>query len=145
MTDRPAEPFYLDVLTRKHEAYSYDESESSIVEVEHQGRIIRLIVPEYSLPRVLPGPAAIEGDVLFLIGKQLSTSRMKTEASLEGVTASWLSLSASRIATTPTRPSSGIPSTTVRSSISRNLSVEPCGLDDTASCSTEIRTRENLE
>ena len=70
MTDRLAKPFYLDVLTRKHEAYPYDESESSVVEVDHQGRTIRLIVSEYRLPASFR-VSAIEGDVLFLIGKQL--------------------------------------------------------------------------
>ena len=70
VTDRPAKPFYLDVLTRKHEAYPYDESESSIVEVEHQGRTIRLIASQYRLPASFR-VGAIEGDVLCLIGKQL--------------------------------------------------------------------------
>ena len=70
MTDHPAKPFYLDVLTRKHEAYPYDESESTVVEVEHQGRTIRLIGSDCVLPASFR-VGSIEGDVLFLIGKQL--------------------------------------------------------------------------
>ena len=70
MAERPTKAFYLDVLTRKHEAFPYDESESNAVEVEHQGRTICLLVPEYRLPASFR-VGAIEGDVLFLLGKQL--------------------------------------------------------------------------
>ncbi len=70
MSDRPTKPFYLDVLTRKHEAYPYDDSEVSVVRVEHEGRSIDLLVPKYRLPASFH-VRSLGGNVLFLIGKQL--------------------------------------------------------------------------
>ena len=119
MTDRPAEPFYLDVLTRKHEAYPYDESESSIVEVEHQGRTLRFIVSEYRLPASFR-VSAIEGDVLFLIGKQLDFEDEDGDVIEGGDGVLVVALRVKDRDETPTRPSFGIHSSTGRLSISRN-------------------------
>jgi hypothetical protein len=70
MDRHPAKPFYLDRLTRKHEAYPYGERDAQLVEVEHRGRTFRLLMPRYS-PPVAYRVSAAEGDFLFLIGEQL--------------------------------------------------------------------------
>jgi hypothetical protein len=70
MTVRPAKPFYFDVLARKHESYVYDEADASIVEVEHEGRSIKLLTLRHRLP-VSFRVTASQGDVLFLLGEEL--------------------------------------------------------------------------
>jgi hypothetical protein len=70
MTERPARPFWLDDLQRKHEAYHYGENETRIVEVEHEGRSLRILTPE-TVPLTSVNSVASVGDLLFLIGEQL--------------------------------------------------------------------------
>jgi hypothetical protein len=70
MSDRAARPFYLDELTRKHESYVYGEADSAVVEIEHAGRLIRLLMPRYRLP-VKFLHISTEGDLIFAMGTQL--------------------------------------------------------------------------
>jgi hypothetical protein len=67
---RPAKPFYLDEFTRKHESYVYGESAASVLEIEHEGRFVRLLMPHEPLP-VRFRVSSIKGDFLFAIGDQL--------------------------------------------------------------------------
>jgi hypothetical protein len=68
--ERAIESFYFDELTRKHESYVYDELKSAIVEIDHLGRSLRLLMPSHRLP-VAFLHSSIQGDLLFAIGKQL--------------------------------------------------------------------------
>lgn len=62
-------PYWVDEFERKHEAYSYDDPASKIVEVAHDGRTLRLIVPQYMPPFCIREVLA-DGRLLLLIGER---------------------------------------------------------------------------
>jgi hypothetical protein len=71
-SERPAKPFYFDELTRKHESYAYDESDSFDLKIDHEGRPLHLLMPYKPLPvsfRII----SIEGDYFFAIGDVLDS------------------------------------------------------------------------
>ena len=70
MSTQSPKRYWIDDLGRKHEAYHYDDAGARIVTVEHEGRSLRLLVPE-SVPLTAIRVTASVGDLLFLIGEQL--------------------------------------------------------------------------
>ena len=64
----PDEPYWVDELDRKHEAYRYGDSRAQAVTVEHEGRALQVLMPEYAPPTTLKVTASA-GDFLFLLGE----------------------------------------------------------------------------
>jgi len=62
-------PYWIDELTRKHEGYAYGDSKAHVRTIEHEGRSLRLLVPEYTPPIDLKVTASV-GELLFLLGEQ---------------------------------------------------------------------------
>lgn len=63
-------PYWLDELGRKHEYWPYDDSNSTIVAIDHDGRTIDLIMHKYASPfRVIS--VGFAGDLMFLLAEQL--------------------------------------------------------------------------
>jgi hypothetical protein len=63
-------PYWVDELRRKHEGYPYEDTSSRTLKVEHEGRSLQLLMPEYMPPTTVK-VAASTGDLLFLMGEQL--------------------------------------------------------------------------
>ncbi len=63
-------PYWVDELSRKHEGYGYGDSNARTITVEHEGRSLQLLMPEYALPTEVKSVAS-SGDLLFLMGRQL--------------------------------------------------------------------------
>jgi hypothetical protein len=58
---------WIDCLSEKHECWSYDNP--AVVEVPHNGRVLRVLMPDY-LTDIRPRVTAESGELLFLLGKQ---------------------------------------------------------------------------
>lgn len=63
-------PYWVDDLGRKHECWPYDESDSTIVKIDHDGRTIDLIVYDHSHP-FKPITVGFAGDLMFVLAEQL--------------------------------------------------------------------------
>jgi hypothetical protein len=70
MPAQPTKPYWIDVLGRKHEGYPFGDADARTVTVEHEGRTLRLLMPEYT-PLTAVRATATSGDLLFLLGEQL--------------------------------------------------------------------------
>lgn len=66
-------PFWLDELRRKHECWPYDESDSTTVAIDHDGRAINLIMHDHAPPfRAIS--VGFAGDLMFVLAEQLEES-----------------------------------------------------------------------
>lgn len=70
MVPDPTKPYWVDDLRRKHEAYWYGDSRARAVTVEHEGRSLEILTPEF-VPRTAIRVTASAGDLLFLVGMTL--------------------------------------------------------------------------
>ncbi len=63
-------PYWLDELGRKHEYWPYDDSNSTVVAIDHDGRTIDLVMHKYASPfRVIS--VGFAGDLMFVLAEQL--------------------------------------------------------------------------
>src|SRR5690348_5973677 len=69
MTIRSPKAYWVDELMRKHEGYPYDDSDARALTVEHEGRFLRLLMPD-CMPPIDVRVMASTGDLLFLLGEQ---------------------------------------------------------------------------
>lgn len=70
MNERNVKPFWVDDLQRKHEGYFYGEDNAQVLTLVHEGRSLRLLMPEYVPPTSIKLMASA-GRLLFLLGIQL--------------------------------------------------------------------------
>jgi hypothetical protein len=69
MPTAPSKPYWIDEFDGRHEAYSYDDSRTQVITLEHEGRSIRLVMPDSVRPTSVKVTASV-GSLLFLIGEQ---------------------------------------------------------------------------
>ena len=70
MPNQPLTPYWIDEQDGRQEGYHYGEAYARSLVFEYDGRSIRLIVPELTVPTAVR-VAAATGDLLFLIGERL--------------------------------------------------------------------------
>ncbi len=70
MTILSRKPYWVDELGDKHEGYGYGDSNARTITIEHEGRSLQLLMPEY-MPLTAVRVAALTGDLLFIMREQL--------------------------------------------------------------------------
>jgi hypothetical protein len=65
-----SKPFWIDESGEKQEGYFYGESRAQVLSVEHAGRALRILMPEFVRPTAVKVTASA-GDFLFLLGEEL--------------------------------------------------------------------------
>jgi len=78
MTTPSQGPYWIDDLKEKQEGYRYGQADARDVIVEHEGRSLRLLIPEL-VPSTAVRVVAATEDLLFLLGEQLDEQDIEGE------------------------------------------------------------------